>query len=97
MNPIAALRMILLRDLRALGREIALFPDETSIWVVLPGLSNSAGNLALHVAGNLQHFLGHVLGGTDYIRDRDQEFAQRSPKSHGSSSAGENSTWIQRS
>lgn len=73
-----SLQKILIRDLRAFGREIALFPDDTSLWAVLPGLTNSSGNLALHVAGNLQHFIGTVLGGTDYLRDRDREFAQRS-------------------
>jgi uncharacterized damage-inducible protein DinB len=73
-----SLHIILARDLRALRRELALFPDDESVWRVVPGVSNSAGNLALHVAGNLQHFIGHVLGGSDYQRNRDQEFAQRS-------------------
>lgn len=78
MNPLDALRLILVRDLRAFARELELFPDEATLWAVRPGISNSAGNLALHVAGNLQHFVGHILGGTDYARDRDREFAQRS-------------------
>lgn len=78
MNPLDAVRILLVRDLAAFARELDLFPDEASVWAVLPGVSNSAGNLALHVAGNLQHFIGHVLGGTGYQRDRDQEFARRS-------------------
>jgi uncharacterized damage-inducible protein DinB len=72
-----SLARVLHRDLRAFQRELALFPTEEAVWQVLPGVANSAGNLALHVAGNLQHFVGHALGGTDYRRNRDQEFAQR--------------------
>jgi uncharacterized damage-inducible protein DinB len=43
----------------------------------VPGLPNSAGTLALHLAGNLQHFIGRNLGATDYVRDRPAEFARR--------------------
>lgn len=65
------------RDLRGFAREVALFPDDAALWRSLPGLANSAGNLALHVAGNLQHFLGAVLGGTGFVRQREAEFARR--------------------
>jgi uncharacterized damage-inducible protein DinB len=65
------------RDLRCFIREIEAFPDDITLWRTVPGISNSAGNLALHVAGNLRHFGGAVLGGTGYVRNRDQEFAQR--------------------
>ncbi|GLH74878.1 hypothetical protein GETHLI_33800 [Geothrix limicola] len=78
MTPFAADLFILLRrDLRCFVREVESFPDDATLWRTLPGISNSAGNLALHVVGNLRHFLGAVLGGTDYARHRDQEFAQR--------------------
>ncbi|HEX7552073.1 MAG TPA: DinB family protein [Geothrix sp.] len=78
MTPLAADLLILFRrDLGCLGREIGAFPDDVMLWRTVPGISNSAGNLALHVAGNLRHFVGVVLGGTDYVRDRDSEFARR--------------------
>ncbi|HJV47827.1 MAG TPA: DinB family protein [Geothrix sp.] len=78
MVPFAADLFILLRrDLRCFVREIESFPDDATLWRSLPGISNSAGNLALHVVGNLRHFVGAVLGGTAYVRQRDQEFAQR--------------------
>lgn len=78
MTPLAAdLQILFRRDLRCLIREIDLFPDDTILWQTLPGISNSAGNLTLHVAGNLRHFVGSVLGHTDYRRDREAEFAQR--------------------
>lgn len=68
---------LMVRDLNGFIREVEAFPDDGSLWTALPGVTNSAGNLALHVAGNLQHFVGHVLGGTDYVRMRDREFGQR--------------------
>src|SRR5690349_8847563 len=69
---------LLARELEAFEREIAAFPDDESLWRTLPGVANSAGNLGLHVAGNLQHFVGTVLGGTGYVRNRDAEFSRRS-------------------
>jgi uncharacterized damage-inducible protein DinB len=70
-----ALRVILIRDLRATEREIAAYPDDVSLWKTAPGISNSAGTLALHIAGNLRHFIGTVLAGGTYVRDRDAEFS----------------------
>ena len=69
---------VLQRELQAFERELDLFPDDRSVWQTVPGVPNSAGNLALHVAGNLQFFVGRVLGGTSYVRDRDREFSTRS-------------------
>lgn len=68
---------ILLRDLDALVREIDLYPSDAALWAELPGTPNRGGTLALHLAGNLRHFVGAVLGGTGYVRDRDAEFASR--------------------
>jgi uncharacterized damage-inducible protein DinB len=70
--------LLLVRELQGIERELHLFPDEGSVWHVVPGVSNSAGNLALHVAGNLRHFVGAVLGGTGYLRNRSDEFARTS-------------------
>ena len=69
---------LLVRELEGLSREIALFPDDAGIWRTVPGITNSAANLALHVAGNLQHFVGRVLGGTSYVRNRELEFGRAS-------------------
>ena len=68
---------ILDRDLRALAREIEAYPDEHQLWQPVPGVANTAGTLALHLAGNLRHYLGAILGGTGYVRDRAAEFARR--------------------
>lgn len=71
-------RRILVRELEALAREVELFPDDDTLWRTVPGITNSAGNLALHACGNLKHFVGAVLGGTGYARERPAEFATRS-------------------
>lgn len=70
--------LLLVRELQAFQRELELFPDDESLWRTVPGITNSAGNLALHVSGNLQHFVGAVLGGTGYVRDREAEFSRNS-------------------
>jgi hypothetical protein len=74
----ASMAAALVRELDGFERELALFPDEGSVWKTVPGVANPAGNLALHVAGNLQHFVGGVLGGSGYVRNRDEEFGRRS-------------------
>ena len=63
------------RDLEKLRAEIELYTDETDLWTTSGEIANSAGNLCLHLAGNLKHFFGTVLGGSDYVRDRDAEFS----------------------
>ncbi|OLC98101.1 MAG: hypothetical protein AUG10_02840 [Gemmatimonadetes bacterium 13_1_20CM_2_70_10] len=68
---------ILARDLRALRREVEAYADERDLWRQAPGVVNPGGNLALHCAGSLQHFIGGVLGGSGYVRNRDAEFGQR--------------------
>lgn len=79
MNEIAAdLRVLLVRELKAFEREVEMFPDDELVWKTVPGVTNSAGNLALHVCGNLQHFVGRVLGDTNYVRDRELEFSRSS-------------------
>ncbi len=74
---VAWIRLLLKRELASFSREIDLFPDERLVWVTAPGISNSAGTLALHVSGNLQHYVGAVMGGTGYTRNRDLEFSAR--------------------
>src|SRR3954462_8576313 len=69
---------VLLRDLEGLERELALYPDDSTVWVTTEGIAPSGGNLALHIAGNIQHFIGHEMGGLSYRRDREAEFGRRS-------------------
>lgn len=62
------------RDLQKLIVEINLYKDEDEVWLIKGEISNSAGNLCLHLIGNLNHFIGATLGNTGYIRNRDNEF-----------------------
>ncbi|MGK7396288.1 MAG: DinB family protein [Candidatus Cyclobacteriaceae bacterium M3_2C_046] len=65
------------RDLDKLSQEINAYQDQEKMWMTVPGISNSAGNLCLHILGNLNHFIGAVLGNTGYERAREAEFAQK--------------------
>lgn len=63
------------RDLNRLKTEIELYTNENNLWQIEKGISNSAGNLCLHLIGNLNMFIGNVLGKTDYVRNRPLEFS----------------------
>ena len=65
------------RDLHKLKEELNSYHTESNIWIVAPGIGNSAGNLTLHLIGNLNHFVGSMLGQTGYIRYRDLEFSKK--------------------
>ncbi len=62
------------RDLARLARQLDAF-DDAHLWQTLPGVTNSAGNLMLHLSGNLRAFIGLPLGGVAYVRDRPREFS----------------------
>jgi uncharacterized damage-inducible protein DinB len=70
-----SLQQLFQRDLNKLKSEIELYNNESAIWTIDKGIANSAGNLCLHLVGNLKHFIGTILGGTDYKRDREAEFS----------------------
>lgn len=65
------------RELEKLKRETELYKDESKLWVTEKGIANSAGNLCLHLIGNLNTYIGKELGGTDYVRNRELEFSQK--------------------
>src|SRR5687767_12999735 len=62
------------RDLDRLTEEIKAFKNETNIWKTTGDVKNSAGNLCLHLIGNLKTYIGKNIGNYDFIRDRDSEF-----------------------
>ncbi len=66
---------IFTRDLNKLKSEIESYSNESNLWIISGEIKNSAGNLALHLTGNLKHFIGAILGNTGYIRNRDSEFS----------------------
>ncbi len=63
------------RDLLKLKDEINNFKDEENIWRIAKGVTNPAGTLVLHLLGNLNYTVGTLIGGTGYVRNRDQEFS----------------------
>ncbi len=65
------------RELDRLEAEVAAYPDDASLWVIDGNIANAGGTLALHATGTLNHYVGALLGGTGYRRDRDEEFAAR--------------------
>jgi len=71
------------RDLRRLVQELEAFPGDAYLWQTVPGVSNAAGNLTLHLEGNLREYIGRVLGGVDYQRDRPYEFAAKAMPASG--------------
>ncbi|WP_462220804.1 DinB family protein [Ferruginibacter sp.] len=71
----ASLIEIFDRDLNKLITEINLYKDEERLWIIKDGIGNSAGNLCLHLIGNLNHFIGAILGNTGYVREREKEFS----------------------
>jgi hypothetical protein len=70
------------RNLEILRGQIAAYEQETDLWRRVPGIANPAGNLALHACGNLQYFVGAVLGNSGYVRDRDAEFGAHDVPRH---------------
>jgi uncharacterized damage-inducible protein DinB len=71
---IATLKTLYKRDLNRFMLEIEAYKNEDKIWAISPNISNSAGNLCLHLIGNLNTYIGAQFGNTGYIRDRENEF-----------------------
>jgi uncharacterized damage-inducible protein DinB len=72
---IDTLQFLFNRDLTKLKEELELYANEENIWRIDQSILNSAGNLTLHLIGNLNTYIGAELGGTGYIRNRPEEFA----------------------
>jgi len=74
---IEAFRQLFVRDLKKLKVEIESYSNEQNIWKLNGKIANTAGNLCLHLVGNLNTYIGKELGGTGYVRNRDLEFSQK--------------------
>lgn len=71
---IQTLKLLFHRDLNRLRQEIDAYKDERKIWHIENNIANSAGNLCLHLIGNLNTYIGAELGKSGYIRHRELEF-----------------------
>jgi Protein of unknown function (DUF1572) len=72
---IETLKTLFTRDLERLKKEVELYDNENNLWIVEKGIANSAGNLCLHLIGNLNTYIGKELGKTTYVRNRELEFS----------------------
>ena len=65
------------RELDRLAEEVAAYENDSDLWSTSGGQKNPPGNLALHTAGTLMHYISGGLGASGYVRDRDREFSER--------------------
>jgi hypothetical protein len=70
------------RDLERLKQQVDAFPNDELLWQTLPGVTNAAGNLALHIEGNLREYVGRQLGNLPYRRNRELEFSAKGMSRH---------------
>ena len=69
------------RDYRERVHRLAEGLSDAQFWARPYPYGNSMGHLALHLTGNLNHFVGREIAGTGYVRDREREFHDASPPS----------------
>ncbi|PSR55527.1 DinB superfamily protein [Adhaeribacter arboris] len=80
---ISELLAIYERDINRLKTEIESFREEENLWKLAGQVKNTAGNLGLHLVGNLKTYIGKNLGDFDYVRNREAEFNLKNvPKVH---------------
>ena len=65
------------RDIDQVKLELELYQNEKTIWKIENGIANSAGNLCLHLLGNLNGFICAGIGKSGYIRNRPLEFSDK--------------------
>ncbi len=76
-SQIASLIILFERDLNKLEVEISQYATNEDLWKTGGAIANSAGNLCLHLCGNLQHYIGAQLGNSGYVRNRPLEFSTK--------------------
>ena len=57
-------------------RQLSSSLSDEQFWHNPYPYGNSFGNLVLHLTGNLNEYVGRQIAGTDYVRDREREFAE---------------------
>ncbi len=72
---IETLKALFSRDLNRLRKEVELYNNENNLWRTEKNIANSAGNLCLHLIGNLNTYIGKEIGEIDYVRNRELEFS----------------------
>src|SRR6202162_2232958 len=62
-------------------RELAAPLTKEQFWLKPFPFGNSFGHLVLHLAGNLNYYIGAQIAQTEYVRDRPREFNDPNPPS----------------
>jgi hypothetical protein len=79
---IETIKSLFNRDLNKLKVEIESYQSESQLWAIDKNISNSGGNLCLHLIGNINTYIGAEIGKTNYVRNRPLEFSLKNiPKS----------------
>ena len=73
---VPTIQEILVKNILKLREEINAFKSEEKLWYKENNIANPAGNLCLHLVGNLNTYIGVALGTSKYIRNRELEFSQ---------------------
>lgn len=76
-KPMDSYKQLYFNFLNSLRDEISSYKKPENIWMLAGSISNTPGNLCLHICGNLNHFFGAVIGNTGYVRERDLEFSKK--------------------
>ena len=71
-------RLLAKQDLPSIEKCLQQLSEEDIWWRPNPA-SNSAGNLVLHLCGNVRQWIISGLGGDEFARERDLEFSERGP------------------
>ncbi|MCG9792719.1 DinB family protein [Flavobacterium algicola] len=74
---IKSILLLFNNNLAVLKSEIESYQNESCIWITSDNIANSAGNLTLHILGNLNTYIGGILGNSGYVRNRELEFSTK--------------------
>ncbi|MFH6963136.1 DinB family protein [Flavobacterium plurextorum] len=72
---VETLKSLFNRDLNKLKVEIESYQNKNQLWAIDKNISNSGGNLCLHLIGNINTYIGAEIGKTGYVRNRPLEFS----------------------
>jgi uncharacterized damage-inducible protein DinB len=62
------------RHMAARVERAARSVGEEQLWIKPFPFGNSIGHLVVHLTGNLNHYVGALIAGTGYVRNREYEF-----------------------
>ena len=79
---VTSYKELFLKNLKHLNSEISSYKNEADLWKLAGGIANTPGNLCLHLCGNLQHYIGALIGKSGYKRNRDAEFSRKNVSRH---------------